>query len=122
MTADTLFSCPREPPGGLAAQLWLLEISASSVSRPAELTGITLPELKFDKVSSTHAATGASEPNAHASFGASLIGAANSFRLSPDDGRRGRHERNWFSSESVSFINDSFLRRARAHQRVGGQF
>ena len=106
MTENKLFSRVWELRDAYAAPFWLLKIVA--IIGPPREESPELPELKIESVSSRHAAAGASEPSIHASFGARRVGAAKSFRLSPGDGRRGRHERNWFSSESVSFINDSF--------------
>ena len=59
-----------------------------------ELPGRLFPELKTERVSNAHAAAGASQPRNHAIWGMTLVGAANSRRLSLADGRRGCQERN----------------------------
>src|SRR5947207_845569 len=77
-----------------------------SGSRRSKLPGF--PGLKAENVSSTHAVAGASEPSSHATLGRTRAGAANSRRLRFADGRRGGQERKRFSSESISFIIESF--------------
>ena len=59
-----------------------------------ELPVRLFPELKTERVSNAHAVAGASQPKNHAIWGMTLVGAANSRRLSLADGRRGRQERN----------------------------
>ena len=63
-------------------------------SRRDELLGRLFPELKTERVSNAHAVAGASQPKNHAIWGMTLVGAANSRRLSLGDGRRGCQERN----------------------------
>ena len=66
------------------------------------------PALNTEKVSSTQAVAGTSQPTNHAILGMRLIGAAKSRCSSPADGRRGCQERNCVSSVSISFISRSF--------------
>jgi hypothetical protein len=108
VTDAQLFFPWRRSLGADSKKPWLLCSMAAIGAPPDDSPEMTFLAVNTEKVSSTQAVAGTSQPTNHAILGIKLNDVPKSRRSSLADGWRGCQECSCVSSEFISFINRSF--------------